>query len=144
MILILVASIDGSWSQKRLREGIGRIIKNKLGQIVFLFSGPTLAQDSFHSEIEALCHVIRIHSLSSLAKLRMVICSDSKQLEIEFNNSVWSNKRNLATSTNLERLGLDIDLVGLKVQYIMREFNEAHELAVRGEKSRKYHCYWAQ
>lgn len=75
----------------------------------------------------------------------MVICSDSKQLEIEFNNSVWSNKRNLATSTTLERLGLDIDLVGLKVQYIMREFNnEAHELAVRGEKSRKYHCYWAQ
>lgn len=44
----------------------------------------------------------------------MVVCTDSKQLEMEFNNSVWGHKKNTATCTILESIGLDIDLVGSK------------------------------
>lgn len=81
-----IATFDGSWNHKTSRGGMRGIIKNKHSQIVFLFSGPTLSQGSLYTKIEALCHIIRVRPLLSLTRQLIVVCTDSKQLETEFNN----------------------------------------------------------
>lgn len=139
----LVTSIDGSWSSKSLQGGMGGLIKTKQSKIIFLFSGPTLMRGSLNSEVEALCHIIKTRPLLSSTMAKLVICTDFKQLESEFNDYVWCQKKESVTGVALS--GLGIDLTNISAQHIKREFNnEAHELAIRGRNTGEYKCYWAQ
>lgn len=116
---------------------------SKIDRAKLCFYSPVQhSQRGFNTEVEALCHVVKLRPNPSLIQQSLVICTDSKQLETEYNNFMWCQKRDSVTGIALSKLGLDIN--NLKVQYVRREFNtEAHDLAVKGRNSCMYKCYWA-
>lgn len=137
----LVAAIDGSWSANSNLGGMGGFIKEKKYKVT-LFSGPSYVNGSLEAEASALSHIVSTRARSDLRNKRLTVCTDSKQVETEFNEFKWQNKRASKTGQILEKLGLIID--GLKVMYIKRDHNvEAHVLVVRGRNSNQMYSYWA-
>lgn len=138
----LVATIDGSWSNKWQKGGIGGIIKDKNRKFKVLFSGPVFTYDSFSSELEALRMVLSTWSLSHLAPYSISIFSDSKQLVDEFEEFYYRQKTDSMTGRILS--DLDLNPTGLCLKHIKRDFNrEAHELAKRGKDFHSMRWSWA-
>lgn len=125
----------------RTLEGWEDLLKKKKYKVT-LFSGPGYVNGSLEAEASALSHIVSTRARSDLRNKRLTVCTDSKQVETEFNEFKWQNKRASKIGQILEQLGLIID--GLKVMYIKRDHNvEAHVLVVRGRNCNQMYSYWA-
>lgn len=84
----IVEAIDGSWSPKTSKGGTGGIVKNQERRLINLFTGPLMVQGGLGAEVAALKHLIQASDQSRLRNKKMTVCTDSKQLEEEFNDFV--------------------------------------------------------
>lgn len=111
-------------------KGWENISKEKNRELVYLFSGPIIVHGGLEVEEVALSHIINIRVQSYLKNRKLVVYTDSKQIEADFNEFRWKNKKSSRNGHMLEKLGLSIN--GLRVIHIRREYNvETHVLAAR-------------
>ncbi|XP_017252064.1 uncharacterized protein LOC108222689 [Daucus carota subsp. sativus] len=76
----LIVAIDGAVSKKSAstsHAGIGGVIKNKDGALIYVFSGPSSASHAFEAEKEACMHVVNSMAGKFPNTFKIVICSDS-------------------------------------------------------------------
>ncbi|WOH12510.1 hypothetical protein DCAR_0832014 [Daucus carota subsp. sativus] len=75
-----VCMVDAAWlatSDGSIKGGIGGIIKNKCGQILYCFSAPSYGYTIHEAEIEAILHVLSVFRSNPCLMHNSVICSDS-------------------------------------------------------------------
>lgn len=72
----LVCAVDGAWGSF-CSGAVGGYIKNKSGDLVYVFSGPIKVSNALSAEIEAILHVVRMILSRQLKPGKILICSDS-------------------------------------------------------------------
>lgn len=114
----MVATLNGSWSNRLKKGGIGGIIKDKNRKLKVLFSGPAFFTDSFFIELEALKLILSIWSYSHFSSASISIFSDCKQAIDEFKEYFTLQKRD--SKTGLMLTDLDLNPMGLCLKHIKR------------------------
>lgn len=120
--------MDAAW--KLSKGGIGGLIWNKGGSVVYTFSGPSLnATCILEAEVEAILHVMHFFMYASRMRGKAVICSDSSQAV----NSIYGG---LEHSFPLLWPSFDTSSLlksSVQLNYIPSVINEeAHDLATAG------------
>lgn len=75
-----VIAIDGAFQKNpnsRAKAGIGGVIRSNVGDLEYIFSGPSDVSHASEAEKEACMHVIKVLSGKSISNIKIVICSDS-------------------------------------------------------------------
>ncbi|XP_063941514.1 uncharacterized protein LOC135149664 [Daucus carota subsp. sativus] len=136
----LSAFIDGSFKRKGQTSisGIGGIIFNKKNEIIFSFSGPSLADGPYSAEWQAFCFLLNAFSISSWRSHAITVFSDSKIL---VNNvlEIFSS----GSHGNLRDFSKNIKWDNFSIRLIPSDLNgEADYLAKKGAQCKKVNSYW--
>lgn len=79
----IMGFIDGAWkcgNDKRIQAGIGGYLKDKQGNLLFLFSGPSTAKSAFDCELDAMIFLVRNIFKSPWRLSKCVLYTDSVEL----------------------------------------------------------------
>ena len=131
----LVGFIDGSWKANKAANcaGMGGLIQDQNGSVIFTFSGPLKVESSFEAEMKALFYLMESYNKSRWKEHALVVYSDCKNLVSKFLEwQVYSKDSSDLEFSNLACVGK------LKLKYLPSDINiEADRLAKEGAL-RKY------
>ena len=136
----LVGFTDGSWNKKSncLKAGIGGLIFKNSGEAIFSFFGPTVADNSFEAEWDALDYLGNAFVNSEWKDLQLTIFTDSRKACGKFLElSISSQKGESAKKKDF------LMFRNIRVKFIPSELNfRADRLAKKGAKSIKLEHFW--
>ncbi|WOH03993.1 hypothetical protein DCAR_0623398 [Daucus carota subsp. sativus] len=136
-----VCMVDAAWLPNCMAKGgIGGVIKNKWGRIIYSFSGPAKAQNILEAEISALLHVFNVIRTSHLHMHKLVVCSDSILAIDSIYEGLEKTFPLLAPNYNINSLlqnSVTINLVPSVINV------EAETLAKNGASKTFISCRWA-
>lgn len=135
------AFCDGSWKineEGHISGGIGGVVLNKKMELVYLFSGPCVAQDAKKVEMLAILH---IGVVLEMLNEEYLICMDSKLIEISFLKAkagiFGSMEDDYILKNIVERCR------AMRISYIKREWNlTTDRLAKEGRSREKLVAGW--
>lgn len=123
--------MDGSWHNKNgiNKAGVGGYIKNNTGELIFIFSGPSLATTLLMAETHALVYMIENISSRINKSNKVLIHTDSYTLW----DTVIKFRTGLTTTSLVGLYNLIKDNGHIKIEYINRLYTVgADDLAKQG------------
>lgn len=138
----LVCSVDGAWGpdpKGSFGGGISGNIKDKLGSLCYVFSGPCSTSISSEAELKAILHLVELWLKGCFISKKLVICSDSREAINLCKVGFFKGFPILVQ--NREVISIFRDHISL--DYVPRELNsDADNLASNGLCKQALHSVW--